>query len=112
MLPTAHHSANTAINIAVLGEEAREIDGQAVQIVSSSPGGRADVPRRWRQEPWSMLDELEDALRALHAVVVEASSPPARTAAPAVTRFAFPSVGIAGHLVSLSAESNPEEPSE
>ena len=99
MLPTAHHSANTAIDIAALVEDARDLNRQAVQIVSTPPGRRAGVPRRWRQELGSVLDELKDALSALPAVVVEAPSPPARAAVPVANRLVVPLDGVAGRLV-------------
>ena len=63
MLPATHHSANTAINIAALGEEAREREGKALQVVSSTPDGHANVPLRWRQKLGSMLDDWITCLR-------------------------------------------------
>ncbi len=99
MRPTAHHSADTAIDIAALINDARELNRQAVQIASSPPGGCAGIPRRWRQELRSVLDELEETLRALRAMVAEAPSPSIRTAVSAADRLAALPVGVAGRLI-------------
>ncbi len=90
---------NTAIDIAALVEGARELNRQAAQIVSSPPGGRAGIPRRWREELGSVLGELEDTIGALRAMVAESPSPFIHTAGSAADRLAALPVGVAGPLI-------------